>query len=169
MFAKKGCDDGCSFYRVSFKLESLPYEKQIEIERALEDGSLNLGHNHDLLFKSQTSTCIGGLITDGAPRKKCAYFSIHPDQCSEGDLIQYFIASKSARHSIPWKIATLVLGIASFILSILVFTASSDKEKDALINRQKNTINDLNKNIVILKNEIDSLKVQNMEHLDKSN
>lgn len=168
MTNNKGCGDGCSFYRVSYKIESLPPEKQIEIEEASKNGNLNLKQNYELLFNTQTKTCIGGLLTDGTLRKKCSYFSIHPDKCSESDLIQYFIAQKSAKQSIPWKIATLVLALATLILGILTFISQTDKENKKLIDEQKVAIDNINTENAQLKNKVKTLKKQNLDLKQKN-
>jgi len=163
MSKKNGCSDGCSFYRMSYKLETLSNEKQIEVEKAIREGDLSLEQNYDLLFNTQTKTCLGGLITDGNLRQRCAYFSEHPEQCSEGDLLQYFIALKSTRQSIPWKAATLILTLLSFILSILVFNSPSEKDRDTLIEKQKVSIRNINNENTILKNKIKNLIIKNID------
>lgn len=168
MSKKNGCSDGCSFYRMSFKLETLSNEKQIEVEKALSKGDLSLEQNYDLLFNTQTKTCLGGLITDGNLHQSCAYFSEHPEQCSEGDLIQHFIALKSARQSIPWKTATLILTLLSLILSIVIFNSLSEKDRDKLIEKQKVTIRNINNENTILKNKIKNLVIQNIDLKEKT-
>ena len=168
MSNNKGCNDGCSFYRMSYNLEALPHEKQIDIEKANREGDLSLEQNHDLLFNTQTKTCIGGLITDGNVRKKCAYFSIHPEQCSEGDLLQYFIALKSTKQNTPWKVATFALALSSFLLSIIVFNSPTDKDRDTLIEQQKVTIESINNEKNKLENTIKNLKIQNIDLKNKN-
>lgn len=149
-------------------MEALPIDKQIMIEKAHCQGDLSADQLHDLLVGTQILSCIGGLLDDGKPRNSCSYFKIYPNGTADSDLVQHFTALKNARHSLPWKIATLVFSLLSLILGVAVYNKPTNESLERTVAEQKEKLkntNDMNiklqKQLEKLNNEAENLRRKN--------
>jgi hypothetical protein len=118
----KGCEMGCSFYQIDWSLSNLSSEDQKRLEAEPITDVLSDNDEADLLaFKTlfvdtQKKTCLGGLITDGQPKKSCRYFTVVSDRTGEDTLATLFTQKHGRLRERPWKIATVALGLASLAL-----------------------------------------------------
>lgn len=124
----KGCNDGCAFYGEDWALGNLSHEDQIALESQSILGNENDPARLDLIKKLVVSTnkktCIGGLIKDGNPKQKCKYFTVTNSDCGPDALVTAFTSKYARSKELPWRSATLILGIATVFLGVATYRLS---------------------------------------------
>lgn len=157
---KRGCKDGCSFYQIEYDFLQLPDEDQKSLKRSsvLSDDSVDLSRLGKLLFDTQRTTCIGGLIEPGEVRKRCPIFAKLSGDLDRENLISVFTARNSRRSQLPWQFATLALAIFTVVLGYFQY-ANLDptelKQKNQLLSAGNAT---LQANVEKLGRQIEKLK-----------
>lgn len=152
----KSCET-CSFYDTDHSIDHLTSEEQIEFEK-IDAESINSVKNQDLirlqhlLQKIKRQTCIGGLTRPNETRNNCNYHKVLPSGYDRTQLISAFANMEVRLQSQKSRLTSAIFGSIAIAVSLWVAILTYQNIE------YENQINDLNADIIELKDTISSLQ-----------